>query len=127
MASPADNARILYAGDLEIRLDENLVLAAGQMLALSVHEFGLLVALARRAGATVTRSELYTEVWGDGVRPGERIVDTYVSKVRRKLAIAVPDRRFIHTDHGVGYAVKPQPSRVAAPTPAVHVAADRDG
>ena len=127
MASPADNARILYAGDLEIRLDENLVLAAGQMLALSVHEFGLLVALARRARATVTRSELYSEVWGNGVRPGERIVDTYVSKVRRKLAIAVPDRRFIHTDFGVGYAFKPQPSRVAVPTRAVHVGADRDG
>ena len=55
----AENANTLYAGELEIRLGEGLVLATGRALTLSVREFELLVAMARRAGAIITREELY--------------------------------------------------------------------
>jgi DNA-binding response OmpR family regulator len=40
---------VLYAGELEIRPGDGLVLAAGRALPLSVRELGLLVALVRRA------------------------------------------------------------------------------
>ena len=46
----AEDPRILYAGELEIRPDEGLVLATGQALTLSVREFELLSAMARRQG-----------------------------------------------------------------------------
>jgi DNA-binding response OmpR family regulator len=111
VAAPADNASTLYAGELEIRLGEGLVLATGRALTLSVREFELLAAMARRAGAIVTRDELYTEVWGGELRPGDRSVDVYVSKLRNKLETAMPDRRFIHTHPGFGYRFQPQPSR----------------
>ena len=111
MAAPADNASTLYAGELEIRLGEGLVLATGRALTLSVREFELLAAMARRAGAIVTRDELYAEVWGGELRPGDRSVDVYVSKLRGKLETAMPDRRFIHTHPGFGYRFQPQPSR----------------
>ena len=104
-------ANILYAGELEIRLDEGLVLATGQPLVLSVREFEVLVAMARRAGAIITREELYRNVWGGVQRPGDRSVDVYVSKLRNKLETALPDRRFIHTHPGFGYRFQPQPSR----------------
>jgi DNA-binding response OmpR family regulator len=104
-----DNASTLYAGELEIRLGEGLVLATGRALTLSVREFGLLVALARRAGAIVTREELYGTVWGGELRHGDRSVDVYVSKLRGKLEQAMPDRRFIHTHPGFGYRFQPQP------------------
>jgi DNA-binding response OmpR family regulator len=105
---PAD---ILYAGELEIRLDEGLVLATGQALTLSVREFELLSAMARRLGAIITREELYRTVWGSELRHGDRSVDVYVSKLRNKLETALPDRRFIHTHPGFGYRFQPQPSR----------------
>ena len=115
MAASADNASTLYAGELEIRLGEGLVLATGRALTLSVREFELLAAMARRAGAIVTRDELYDEVWGGQLRPGDRSVDVYVSKLRNKLETAMPDRRFIHTHPGFGYRFQsqPQPSREA--------------
>jgi DNA-binding response OmpR family regulator len=100
---------ILYAGELEIRLGEGLVLAVGRALTLSVREFELLVALASRAGAIVTREELYGAVWGGELRAGDRSVDVYVSKLRGKLEEAMPDRRFIHTHPGFGYRFQPQP------------------
>ncbi len=111
MAGAGNNASTLYAGELEIRLGEGLVLATGRALTLSVREFELLAAMARRAGAIVTREELYTEVWGGELRPGDRSVDVYVSKLRNKLETAMPDRRFIHTHPGFGYRFQPQPAR----------------
>jgi len=102
---------VLYAGELEIRLDEGLVLATGRALTLSVREFELLVAMARRMGAIITREDLYRSVWHGDLRAGDRSVDVYVSKVRSKLEAALPDRRFIHTHPGFGYRFQPEPSR----------------
>jgi DNA-binding response OmpR family regulator len=107
----ADLPGILYAGELEIRPDEGLVLATGRALTLSVREFELLVAMARRVGAIITREELYATVWGSELRLGDRSVDVYVSKLRSKLEAALPDRRFIHTHPGFGYRFQPELSR----------------
>ena len=106
-----EHSATLYAGELEIRPAEGLVLATGRALTLSVREFGLLVAMAERAGKIVTREELYSVVWGRELRSGDRSVDVYVSKLRGKLEAAMPDRHFIHTHPGFGYRFQPQPSR----------------
>jgi DNA-binding response OmpR family regulator len=55
------------------------------------------------------------------LRPGDRSVDVYVSKLRAKLEAAAPGRRYIHTHPGFGYRFQPQLSREidtgASPTP----------
>ena len=109
--SPDRPADVLYAGELEIRPEEGLVLATGRALTLSVREFELLVAMARHIGAIVTREDLYRTVWGGSLRTGDRSVDVYVSKLRGKLEAALPDRQFIHTHPGFGYRFQPQPSQ----------------
>jgi DNA-binding response OmpR family regulator len=109
-----DKAGTLYADELEIRLGEGLVLATGRALTLSVREFEMLVAMARRTGAVITREELYDTVWGGELRAGDRSVDVYVSKLRGKLEAAMPDRSFIHTHPGFGYRFQSQPSRQTA-------------
>lgn len=111
MADFNGHADSLHAGELEIRVGEGLVLATGRALILSVREFELLVAMVLRAGGIVSREELYRAVWKRPLRPGDRSVDVYVSKLRNKLETAMPDRRFIHTHPGFGYRFQPQSSR----------------
>jgi DNA-binding response OmpR family regulator len=124
VASLPESEDTLYAGELEIRLGDGLVLAAGRVVRLSVREFELLVAMARRTGAIATREELFATVWGGSLRPGDRSVDVYVSKLRGKLEAAMPDRRFIHTHPGFGYRFQAQTAR--APRSSSIAASDGD-
>ena len=101
---------VLHIGDLEIRPDEGLCLAGDRVIALSVREFGLLVALARRAGRIVRREDLYRLVWDASLREGDRTVDVYVHKLRSKLEAAMPEHTFIHTHVGFGYRFAPERS-----------------
>jgi DNA-binding response OmpR family regulator len=110
---------VIRVGDLEIHPGQGLALAAGAALSLSVREFGLLVALARRDGSIVRREDLYRRVWGGTLRHGDRSIDVYIHKLRVKLERAVPDTRFIHTHVGFGYRFSPEPG----PSRAFHIRA----
>jgi DNA-binding response OmpR family regulator len=100
---------ILEAGDLVIRPGHWLALASGRALMLTVREFQLLVALARRAETVVARSELFEAVWDRPLRSGDRTIDVYVRRLRVKLESALPHWRFIHTHFGFGYRFSPEP------------------
>ena len=102
----------IQVGDLEIRPADGLCLAGGKALTLSVREFQLLVALARRAHGIVSRPDLYQQVWGGQLRDGDRSIDVYVHKLRVKLETALPAWAFIHTHVGFGYRFSPEASHV---------------
>ena len=106
----ASEPEVLQVGELEIRPAEGLVRVGDRVLALSVREFGLLVALARRAGRIVRREDLYALVWGSSLRAGDRTVDVYVHKLRSKLETALPEMQVIHTHVGFGYRFSPEGS-----------------
>jgi DNA-binding response OmpR family regulator len=105
METLGDPDPVLHAGELEIRPGEGLVRAGGRVLTLSVREFQLLVAMAARSGGIVRRDVLYRAVWAGELRPGDRSVDVYVSKLRSKREAAMPDRSY------------PHPSRLRLPIP----------
>lgn len=101
----------LVAELLDIRATEGLARVAGRAVALSARELELLVVLAGSAGHVVSREELYAGAWGGALRPGDRIVDVYVRKLRVKLERAnpsLPPCAWIHTHVGFGYRLDPQ-------------------
>ncbi len=105
----ATNARVLVAGNLEVRPEEFVALAAGKRLPLTMRELELLTALVERRDRIVAREELYAVVWGEPYRKSDRSVDVYVGKLRQKLEDALPGRRLIHTHFGFGYRFSAEP------------------
>lgn len=69
-------------------------------------EFNLLTTMAQRPGRVWSRSQLLDTVWGDDFGGDDRIVDSYIKRLRQKLCST--DRfdklQFIHTVPGIGYS-----------------------
>jgi two-component system copper resistance phosphate regulon response regulator CusR len=101
----AEGHRVRVA-DLEIDPLAGTVKRAGKPLDLTRIEFGLLRALAERAGEPVTRAALLQQVWGISFDPGTNMVDVHIRRLRRKVdaPFEVP---LIQTIRGSGYALGP--------------------
>lgn len=84
------------------------MLVDGRPLSLTVRELELLVTLAHHPQRVMTRAELFTEVWRSELRPDDRSVDVYVSRLRAKLGEALPGQQLIHTHNGIGYRFSPE-------------------
>jgi DNA-binding response OmpR family regulator len=103
---PGEPRRI---GNVEIRSDELQVFVDGRRAGLTVREFEILFVLAERLDRVVPRPEIYELVWGGKMPHRDRLVDVFVRKVRRKLALCAPEWVFIHTHFGIGYRFNPEP------------------
>jgi DNA-binding response OmpR family regulator len=93
---------------LEIRPEDHTALVDGRPLSLTMRELQLLATLARHPQRIMTREELFAEVWGSRLRPDDRSVDVYVSRLRAKLGEALPEARLIYTHNGIGYRFSPE-------------------
>lgn len=72
---------------------------------LSALEFDVLATLANRPGRVWARIQLLDHVWGGDFTGDERIVDSYIKRLRHKLGQGNPETYpFIKTVSGVGYA-----------------------
>lgn len=98
-----EDAPLSIAGNVRIHLDERVVRYEDGEVEMTGKEFDLLVYLARRPGRVYRREELLDAVWGDDFIGIDRTVDTHVTRVRKKLRVAMGNREVIETVHGVGY------------------------
>jgi DNA-binding response OmpR family regulator len=114
-ASRVSVPETMRSGPLEIRVDDQIAEVDGTTLALTRHELGLLIALARREGAVISREMLAERAWSRPLAPGDRSVDVYVRRLRMKLGVAAPEWEFIHTHFAFGYRFAARP--VARHTP----------
>ena len=89
-------------GDLRLDAAARRVFVAGDEVHLTPTEFDLLVCLAAKPGAVLTREHLYAEVWGWPGASGTRTVDSHVKALRAKIGA-----ERVRTVHGVGYALEP--------------------
>jgi len=103
-------AEELRAGPLEVLADAYTARANGCVIPLTPRELGLLVALMRRPDRVLSRDVLFELCWDHTMAPNDRTVDVYVRKLRAKLEGALPDWRFIHTHHRLGYRFSPIPT-----------------
>ncbi|HYO85508.1 MAG TPA: response regulator transcription factor, partial [Dermatophilaceae bacterium] len=89
------------AGRLQIDEAGHRATLAGRDLALTPHEWGLLLALATAPGRVFTRRELVERISGYTFQGYERAVDSHVKNLRHKLG---PDEQdVVQTVVGFGY------------------------
>ncbi len=111
LASASERVEV---GDLVVDIPAHKATLGGKELQLTSFELRVLVALARRAGETVTREELASAVLpkipsGPRYDPSvDRSLDVHVSHLRHKLGDDAREAKRIRTVRGIGYVlVKP--------------------
>ena len=84
--------------DLSLDLDAREVRLEGRPLELTAREFELLHTFLSAPGRVFTREMLLSKLWGYDFFGDERVVDSHIKNLRRKLG-----RNYIETVRGVGY------------------------
>lgn len=75
----------------------------GELLELTGTEFNVLAYLIANAGNVLDKEQLTELVLHRKLAAFDRAIDVHVSRVRQKLAKALPDKELIKTVRGVGY------------------------
>jgi DNA-binding response OmpR family regulator len=105
MGTPTENPPLVQ-GDLQLDPERLEVKYRGTPITVTVTEFRLLEILARKPGIVFSRSRLLEQLRGDDTVVVERIIDTYVRRLRRKLETIDPSFDRIETLVGAGYRWK---------------------
>lgn len=99
----------IEVGDLVLDPASRSVTRQGKRIPLAAREFEFVHLLARSAGATVTRHEIFDTLWDFAAEPDANTLDVLVRSVRVKL-----DRPFatpmLLTVRGVGYLLENSPA-----------------
>ncbi|HEX2951405.1 MAG TPA: response regulator transcription factor, partial [Armatimonadota bacterium] len=92
---------------IEILTEERRVIINGTSLHLTVIEFDLLAVLTNRPGIVVSRQSLAQLVWGDDWVGDERLVDSHMCRLRKKIQAAGLHTSLLLCVRGVGYVFRP--------------------
>jgi two-component system alkaline phosphatase synthesis response regulator PhoP len=102
-AASASAPQSCQIDDLRIDFRGTSVTRNGEIVNLSAREFQLLRYFVEHRGATLSRDELLTQVWGYNAETFTRTVDVHVATLRQKLEDDPKQPRFILTVPGLGY------------------------
>jgi two-component system OmpR family response regulator len=90
--------------DLELDEDTREVSRAGRPIELTATEYRLLRYLLLNPRRVLTRSQLLDHVWNYDFGGDARVLETYISYLRKKVDAEQPP--LIHTVRGVGYSLR---------------------
>jgi two-component system OmpR family response regulator len=102
LAEP-ESSRLVFE-DLELDEDAHEVRRGGTPVELTNTEYRLLRYLMLNPRRVLTRAQLLEHVWDYDFGGDARVLETYVSYLRKKLDVHGPS--LIHTVRGVGYALR---------------------
>ncbi|HEX5326822.1 MAG TPA: response regulator transcription factor [Acetobacteraceae bacterium] len=95
----------LRVGPMQLNLDSREVTVNGQTVHLTGKEYAILELLVLRKGMVLTKEAFLNHLYGGMDEPEMKIIDVFVCKLRKKLAIAGADH-LIGTVWGRGYMIR---------------------
>ena len=96
---------VLRVGKLQLNLDSREVVVDGQVVHLTGKEYAILELLVLRKGMVLTKEAFLNHLYGGMDEPEMKIIDVFICKLRKKLALAGADH-LIGTVWGRGYMIR---------------------
>ena len=93
----------ISTGKLVVNLDTRGVSVDDRQVRLTKKEYSILELLSLRKGTTLTKEMFLNHLYGGVDEPELKIIDVFVCKLRKKLALATGGKHYIETVWGRGY------------------------
>ena len=107
---------VIQTGNLVVNLDTKTVEVGEERVHLTGKEYQMLELLSLRKGTTLTKEMFLNHLYGGIDEPELKIIDVFICKLRKKLALATGGEHYIETVWGRGYVLRDpkEPSSAAA-------------
>jgi two-component system cell cycle response regulator CtrA len=97
---------IIKTGKVSVNLDAKTVSVEGESVHLTGKEYQMLELLSLRKGTTLTKEMFLNHLYGGMDEPELKIIDVFICKLRKKLAMATGGESYIETVWGRGYVLR---------------------
>ena len=101
--SQEDRRGIYRFGDVEVDFDRGELRRGERRLDATPLEFKLLSVFIQRRGRVLSREQLIDEAWGRDIFVTDRVVDSHVVNLRRKIEPEPATPRYVVSVRGIGY------------------------
>jgi two-component system cell cycle response regulator CtrA len=105
---------VIKTGKIAVNLDAKTVDVDGHPVHLTGKEYQMLELLALRKGSTLTKEMFLNHLYGGMDEPEVKIIDVFICKLRKKLALATGGANYIETVWGRGYVLRDPVKEVVA-------------
>ncbi len=105
----ADAPQVQRTQNFTVDLEQHRAYQADKPLDLTTLEFKLMATLSSAPGRVWSRAQLIDKLWGDDFFGDDRVVDTQVARLRKKIEPDPARPTFIRTVTGVGYRFEDGP------------------
>jgi len=97
---------VIHTGRISVNLDAKTVEVDGESMHLTGKEYQMLELLSLRKGTTLTKEMFLNHLYGGMDEPELKIIDVFICKLRKKLAVAMSGENYIETVWGRGYVLR---------------------
>ena len=97
---------VIKTGPISVNLDARTVEVDDKQLHLTSKEYGIIELLSLRKGSTLTKEMFLNHLYGGMDEPELKIIDVFICKLRKKLAVAADGNHYIETVWGRGYVLR---------------------
>ena len=97
---------VIRTGDLCVNLGTKIVVISGAGVHLTGKEYEILELLSVRKGTALTKEIFRNHLYGGLHEPGNKIIDVFICKLRKKLSNASRGKNYIETIPGRGYMLR---------------------
>ena len=104
--SKGHSQSVIKTGNIAVNLDAKTVDVEGKTVHLTGKEYQMLELLSLRKGTTLTKEMFLNHLYGGMDEPELKIIDVFICKLRKKLALACGGENYIETVWGRGYVLR---------------------